>query len=650
MITDNTRNGALSNTTVDIVDNGGVASDNVTSSSTVYTDNFGSVIDGSWHQVDHTNSHPSMADIIETGGQMTINAGGADVWTGSDEFAAIYRDDVNGNFDVQVKVDAQENTNAWAKCGIMVRNDMTGAGSASGSGYVAMARTPGNGYSLQYDADGDGYLDNHVSGGGPAASPVWLRLTKTGTTYTGYYSVDGTTWTNHATRTIASADTVQDVGLFVTSHDAGDRSLCAFDDFTLVEMAGTDPSFAFDNNAGTEWSVADEPTVVSPAWIQFALTTPERVLRYTFTTGSGSEDLDPSDWTLYATNDHTAAIADATDPADWTEVDSVVLGGLPSGRNEVASFTCGSPPAEGTTYKYYRFVFTGSKGSTTAGVALAEIEMMTTTDDIPNTADLTDYTVRVQVCVAGMLESNSKTYPNGNHKPIGLLQRHGENDGMYFGLMSGSYTKNTSGGVLRKRIGTITDEIEAGTGQFSALNGIIKTIDAFRIVDFDYGSNSYNSNCGWIATRPINEGECRMWGNPIGEMMYETLRYFSGAAAPTAAFTYADADDNEAGANLSLPKPDWNDPYDTADGGFDHCAKPFMLVLSDINPTFDSDQLPGAHAAFGGMPAETIGGAGTALDVESLADAIFAAEAASGNRFIGQQGANYDGACSEKVC
>ena len=41
-------------------------------------------------------------------------------------------------------------------------------------------------------------------------------------------------------------------------------------------------------------------------------------------------------------------------------------------------------------------------------------------------------------------------------------------------------------------------------------------------------SYSYNANCGWVATRAINEGECRMWGNPIGEMMYETLRYFAG--------------------------------------------------------------------------------------------------------------------------
>jgi type IV pilus assembly protein PilY1 len=265
-------------------------------------------------------------------------------------------------------------------------------------------------------------------------------------------------------------------------------------------------------------------------------------------------------------------------------------------------------------------------------------------------SEITDYEVRVKVADSTVgLEANCKQYPNGEYKPVGLLQRHGESNSMYFGLLSGSYTKNTSGGVLRKKIGSITDEIVANTGQFTAVNGIVKTIDKFRIVDFDYGSHSYNSNCGWITTRPISEGECRMWGNPVGEMMYETLRYFAGEGSPTSDFTYADANDNHAGLDLTLPKATWNDPYDTSDGGFEYCAKPFMLVLSDINPTFDSDQLPGAFSEFGSQSPETIGNAGSSLDVEDLADDIFSAELSDGNRFIGQQGTTVDGACTEKT-
>ena len=263
-----------------------------------------------------------------------------------------------------------------------------------------------------------------------------------------------------------------------------------------------------------------------------------------------------------------------------------------------------------------------------------------------SSSNMEDYVVRVKVGANAMPEKNCKLYTNETtgatvYKPIGLLQRYGETERMYFGLMTGSYKKNTSGGVLRKNIGDIQDEINPDTGQFTAVNGIIQTINKFRIVDFDYGSHSYNSNCGWVATRAINEGECRMWGNPIGEMMYETLRYFAGkggpTSEPTAEFSYgADGgyDDNE----LGLPKPDWQDPYDT----YPYCSKPFMLVLSDINPTYDSDQLPGSY--FGGITGDLSG-----LDVEELADIIGTNEGESGTFYIGQEGATRDGACTPKA-
>lgn len=255
-------------------------------------------------------------------------------------------------------------------------------------------------------------------------------------------------------------------------------------------------------------------------------------------------------------------------------------------------------------------------------------------------SSMTDYIVRVKVADSAMPETNCKKYPAGNFKPTGLLQRHGETNGMYFGLMTGSYTKNTSGGVLRKNIGSITDEINTDTGQLTSVNGIIKTIDTLRVVDFSYTDYAHNSNCGWITTRPINEGECRMWGNPIGEMMYESMRYFAGED-PTRDFQYTGSYDNAAGTELALPKPEWVNPYT----GYAYCSKPFILTISDIYPSFDSDQLPGS--AFGGMAASSLGAAGP-LDVSDISDMIFQEEEIKGDRFIGQLGTQYDGACTAK--
>ena len=128
-----------------------------------------------------------------------------------------------------------------------------------------------------------------------------------------------------------------------------------------------------------------------------------------------------------------------------------------------------------------------------------------------------------------------------------------------------------------------------------------------------------------------------MWGNPIAEVMYETLRYFSGALTPTSAFTYSGTTDD---GTLGLPLPAWQDPYDPATG-HPYCSKPFMLVISDVNPNYDTDQLPGSY--FG-----SFGGSLGTLNVQSLADTIASHEQAAGSHYIGQSGTNFDTSCSPK--
>src|SRR5690606_20933294 len=131
----------------------------------------------------------------------------------------------------------------------------------------------------------------------------------------------------------------------------------------------------------------------------------------------------------------------------------------------------------------------------------------------------TDYFVRVKVCDAAVgLESNCRLYQNGtSYKPIGLLQEFGESEQMMFGLLSGSYAKNTQGGVQRPTIGSHQSEIDLDDGTFeSGVTGIIRSLDRLRATGFG-GSHEYG--CGWKVSGPITAGECQMWGNPIGEMM-----------------------------------------------------------------------------------------------------------------------------------
>src|SRR5690606_34588660 len=69
-----------------------------------------------------------------------------------------------------------------------------------------------------------------------------------------------------------------------------------------------------------------------------------------------------------------------------------------------------------------------------------------------------NYNVRVKVCDPAFTDNENegcKAY-GANQKPTGLLQEFGESGSIAFGLFTGSYGKNKSGGVLRKNIGVMT--------------------------------------------------------------------------------------------------------------------------------------------------------------------------------------------------
>ena len=233
-----------------------------------------------------------------------------------------------------------------------------------------------------------------------------------------------------------------------------------------------------------------------------------------------------------------------------------------------------------------------------------------------------DYKVRVSVCPssdASLREASCKQYPDGNWKPTGILHDYGEEERMYFGLITGTQANNIKGGVLRSNVSSFADEIHPDNGTFdSTVLGIAKSLDKLRMIGGGYAdgtvdNSTSNSNWAWEngtgncvsqGDRAINNGECRMWGNPIGEMMFETLRYFAGAEPHADYSTGGSAEGQTEDSTLGLPKPDWKDPYgpvsdppETDDGlGFVSCSKPVMTVISDINPSYDSN-LPGGWDA-----------------------------------------------------
>lgn len=251
-----------------------------------------------------------------------------------------------------------------------------------------------------------------------------------------------------------------------------------------------------------------------------------------------------------------------------------------------------------------------------------------------------NYSVRVVACRDGFLESNCKRYPSGHYKPTGLLQEFGDNDRMLFGLLTGSYLRNMSGGVLRAPLGLSFDtEINPDTGRFSPESKIINTIEQFKIVDF----SPWSYRGGWYVSGAMTQGRFPDWGNPLGEMLYETIRYFAGKKAPTPAFIPCTGNCTEnvtarLGASLALPVSTWNDPFEDRP----YCSAAATILLSDIYPSFDSDSMPGSpFSAFSGdLPS---------FNMSTLGNDLWQKEYGSaGLRFIGQVGNFFDGVPSVK--
>ncbi|MHB0777337.1 pilus assembly protein [Halomonas sp. WWR20] len=195
-----------------------------------------------------------------------------------------------------------------------------------------------------------------------------------------------------------------------------------------------------------------------------------------------------------------------------------------------------------------------------------------------------EYVARVEVCAHD--EENCKSYPGSNEsKPTGLLHEYA--DSIDFGLVSGSYENNLSGGVLRANIRSFNEEINANTGVFdSKVTGIVSNLDAFRISRYRYSDGTYdNDGCPWgKKLSDIENGECSSWGNPFAEMVEETLNYLTGGER-TSAFSVG-AGSVESEYVTGLTSPEWENDTDST-----WCAAQTMILMNSSEVSFDSDQL-----------------------------------------------------------
>ena len=154
----------------------------------------------------------------------TLSARGADIWGAADAFHYAYTP-LQGDATVITRVPTVSVANAWSKAGLMVRETLDAAAS-----HATILVSAGKGVAFQRrEATGGQSVSTAGSLSGP---PRWLKLVRSGDTFTASESANGTAWTQVGTTTIPMASSVF-VGLAVTSHTTTASTTATFDNVTI---------------------------------------------------------------------------------------------------------------------------------------------------------------------------------------------------------------------------------------------------------------------------------------------------------------------------------------------------------------------------------------------------------------------------------
>ena len=170
-------------------------------------------------------------------GTYTMTASGADIWNvngvEADEFHFAYKM-LSGPGSIVARVDSVQNTNDWAKAGVMIRETLD-----PDSVHAFACMTPASGVASQgrYDTGGASFNTNQLG----ITAPHWVKLERDiSGSFTISHSANGSNWqpvTGATPQNIPMGANVY-VGLALTSHDAALTCQAVFSNVTTTGTVG----------------------------------------------------------------------------------------------------------------------------------------------------------------------------------------------------------------------------------------------------------------------------------------------------------------------------------------------------------------------------------------------------------------------------
>jgi hypothetical protein len=224
------------------------------------------------------------AAFLETAaGTFLMNGTGTDIWGTMDELRFAYKQ-LKGNGSIVARVEAVSNVNNNAKAGVMIRETLRAE-----SAHAFVDVTPGAGLEFIRRLASSGDSTSTTQAG--LMAPYWVKLTRSGNTFTAQCSADGVTWTSVGTDPAASSVTIPMaadvyIGLGVTSRVANGVCAARFSnvsttdtvtgawqtaDIGIAQVAGNSPEtfyVAVQDSAGQTRVVShpDPAIIATGAW------------------------------------------------------------------------------------------------------------------------------------------------------------------------------------------------------------------------------------------------------------------------------------------------------------------------------------------------------------------------------------------------
>jgi hypothetical protein len=161
-------------------------------------------------------SHQDVGEVSVKGdagsseGTYTIS-GTLDIWGKADGFHFVHRP-LDGDGQVVARVTAVQNTNGHAKAGVMIRESL-----AADSRHATMVLTAVDGTQFLKRVETGGLTTSTPLGKGRKVLPYWVKLVRSGATFTAYESPDGNDWVKAGSIDMPMGRRVL-IGLVVSSH------------------------------------------------------------------------------------------------------------------------------------------------------------------------------------------------------------------------------------------------------------------------------------------------------------------------------------------------------------------------------------------------------------------------------------------------